>query len=79
MQVAPKSLSSKAGGDVATRTDAAGHERPASATYQASVPLDDPSASIYLGAGGRGKIHVGYQTLGARLWRSLCATFNFEM
>jgi putative peptide zinc metalloprotease protein len=79
MKVAPRNLSSKAGGEVATRTDAAGHERPASATYQASVPLDDPTAAIPLGASGRAKIHVGYQTVGAKLWRAFCATFSFQM
>lgn len=79
MKVAAKNLSSKAGGEVATRTDSAGLERPASATYQASVPLDDEQASIYLAAGGRAKIHVGYQTLGAKIWRAFCATFSFEI
>lgn len=79
MKVTPKRLSSKAGGEVATRTDAAGIERPASATYQASVPLDDERGSIYLSTGGRAKIHVGYQTFAAKLWRAFCATFSFDV
>lgn len=72
-------LSTRGGGNLATRTSADGLEQPIGVVYQASVPLDDASSRILLGGTGHAKIHAGYEPLGARLWRSLCRTFRFEM
>jgi len=79
MQAVPAALSLKAGGNLATRTDEQGAERPVDVAYQASVPLDDDSGLLVTGATGQAKIHAGYQPLAIRLWRSLCRTFRFEM
>lgn len=79
MKVTPRSLSLKSGGALATTTDAAGYERPLNTTYQASSPLDDPQGLLLIGASGRAKIHVGYRTIGKRLWRSLSHTFHFDL
>lgn len=79
LKVAPRGLSAKAGGQVATRTDAAGHERPINVTYQASVPLDDADGLMVLGVHGQARIHAGYQTLAARVWRYASETFHFRM
>jgi putative peptide zinc metalloprotease protein len=78
LEAAPLSLSTKGGGPLATRTDANGLERPIDTTYQASVALDEHDILV---AGGTGwaKIHAGHQSLGRRLWRTLCHTFRFEM
>ena len=55
-------------------------QRPKSATYEASAPFDDPaSAPSVVGGSGRAKIYVGRQTVGRRLWRFVCQTFNFEL
>jgi len=78
MKVSPQSMSTKAGGDLLTRTDAKGHERPASTTYQASAPLDDENGELFIGATGRARIRAGHQTLARRLWRYLCETFCFD-
>ena len=67
------------GGQLATRTDHGGVERPLSVVYQANVPLDDPTGQIIVGTTGLARIHAGYQPLWQRLWRAACRTFHFEM
>jgi putative peptide zinc metalloprotease protein len=79
LQAAPVALSLKAGGHLATRTDEQGVERPLEITYQASAPLDDETGRLLAGTTGQAKVHAGYQPLAARLWRSVCRTFRFEM
>ena len=75
----PTRLTTRAGGRLATTTDASGVERPLSVVYQANVPLTDPANRIAIGATGLAKIHAGYQPLCQRLWRTACRTFRFEM
>ena len=79
MKVTPRSLSAKSGGELVTRTDGSGYEKPMSTTYQANVPLTDQSSELLLGATGQAKIHTGYQTIATRLWRYVCQTFNFDV
>ena len=79
MQAAPKNLTLKSGGDMATRTDETGIERPVDVTYQASAPLSDTSGLFLPGSTGHAKIHAGYQPLYRRLWRTACRTFHFQM
>ena len=79
MKTAPRNLSLKSGGDMATRTDETGIERPVDVTYQASVPLADTSGLLIPGSIGHAKIHAGYQPIYRRLWRMACRTFHFEM
>jgi putative peptide zinc metalloprotease protein len=79
MQAIPAALALKSGGDLPTRTDEQGTERPIDVTYQASVPLDDHTGRLAAGTTGHAKIHAGWQPLATRLWRGLCRTFRFEM
>jgi len=79
MAAAPARLAARGGGQLATKADAAGVERPLTVVYQANVPLDDPSGQIATGVTGTARIHAGWQPLGQRLWRSFCRTFHFEM
>jgi putative peptide zinc metalloprotease protein len=79
LEVLPRNMGSQAGGDVAVRTDAAGVQRPLSATYQAIVSFDDPEGVVGVGYRGRARVRAGTQTLGARLWRYLARTFHFYM
>jgi hypothetical protein len=72
-------LSGKSGGDLATKTDANGLERPLSTSYQALVPLDDSEGLIRLGLRGQAKIHTRPETLATRLGRYLSRTFRFEL
>jgi multidrug resistance efflux pump len=79
LEVSPRGLSGKAGGDLATKTDAAGREKPMSTTYQASARLQDEESVILIGTRGTAKIDAGSQTAASRLWRYLARTFNFEL
>jgi len=78
MQAAPARLAERGGGELATQTAEGGIERPRRVVYQASVPLDDASGRIVVGATGQARIHAGYQPPWQRLWRSACRTFRFE-
>jgi putative peptide zinc metalloprotease protein len=79
MEAAPTRMAARAGGQLATRADQSGIERPLSVVYQASVPLDDSSGQIIVGATGLARVHAGAQPLWQRLWRSACRTFHFDM
>ena len=79
MEFSPRRLSGKAGGDMATKTDATGMERPIGTSYPASAPVRDEEGIILVGTTGTAKIDAGYQTIGRRLWRYLAKTFNFEL
>ena len=77
--VCPKPLSNKAGGELATKTDESGVERPQAISYQVRVPLDDPEGMLRIGLKGRARIHTAPRTLGHRLWRYVTQTFNFRL
>ncbi len=79
MQYVPSSLGNQGGGSLATRMDAEGNERPASATYNAIVQLDEESLAFKNGFRGSARIKAGTQTLFARLKTYLMRTFHFEM
>lgn len=79
MQVSPQSLSSKAGGELLTRQDSGGLERPLSTTYQASASLTDEEGLLFVGATGQARIHAGSQTIARRMWRYLCRNFRFDV
>jgi len=79
LKIAPRQLSGKAGGRLATESDSSGRERPLSASYQARVPLDDADGLIRAGLRGRARIRVGSQTWGQWLWRYATQTFHFEL
>ena len=75
LETAPQQLSHKLGGDLVTRSNVRGEERPESTSYQARVPLDDVDGLLVLEARGRAKIHVALQTLAERSGRLLRQTF----
>jgi putative peptide zinc metalloprotease protein len=79
IEVAPKRLSTKAGGELPTRTDEQGVERPQSAAYQASVYLEDPDGLLRVGLRGHAKIHARWQTLSTRIWRLITETFRLKL
>lgn len=79
MTSSPKQLSNKSGGELATKTDEAGVERPMSTSYLARVLLDNDDELLRLGLTGRAKIHAGSRTLGQRFWRYVAQTFNFQL
>ncbi len=79
MSEVPMALGNKAGGDLATRMDASGTERPLSATYRVIVPIQDPEGMYRDGYRGRARVLAGYQTLGSRLLQYFTRTFHFYM
>ena len=80
LKATPHRLGTKAGGELATKTDpTTGIESPQSTCYQAMVPLDDEEGILLLGLRGRAKIHTQWVSLGSRLWRLVTHTFNFKL
>lgn len=79
LKISSKRLSTKSGGELATKTDESGVERPMSPTYQVRVPLDDSGGLMRLGLRGRAKVYADWQTLGQRTWRLITRTFNFHL
>lgn len=79
LKISSKRLSTKSGGELATKTDESGVERPMSPTYQVRVPLDDPNGLMRLGLRGRAMVFAEWQTLGQRTWRLVTRTFNFHL
>lgn len=80
IRVSPRHLSGKAGGELATKTDESGVERPLSTSYQAFIyPIQSDEGLLYIGLRGRAKIHAPWEPLGSRLWRWFSQTFHFRM
>ncbi|TWU44842.1 putative peptide zinc metalloprotease protein YydH [Novipirellula aureliae] len=73
------SMASQTGGDLQTEIDPrTGAIKPRSVSYQARVPLDPSELPFRPGYRGSAKVHVDPMSLGARLWRVIAQTFNFE-
>ena len=79
LKVSPPRLSTKHGGELPTKTDPHGVERPQSTTYEARVPIEDPEVEYPLGQRGQARVYTRWISLGDRLWRLLGQTFNFKM
>jgi putative peptide zinc metalloprotease protein len=79
MKSTPAAMSAQAGGELLTSTDADGQARPTFVTYEASAEFEDTSSPLASGGGGIARIHAGYQSPAARLWREVRRTFHFEM
>jgi putative peptide zinc metalloprotease protein len=82
LKVTPASLSHQAGGELATKTDSSGIQRPLSTSYQARAPLeeiDGLEGQMQLSLRGQAKIYTGWQPLGRTIWRYLAHTFHFRM
>jgi putative peptide zinc metalloprotease protein len=75
----PRRLSNKAGGELATKSDAAAAERPVSTSYLVRVQIDDPEGRLRIGWRGAARIHVAAKPLGVRLARQLSRTFHFNL
>ena len=78
MKLVPRQLSSRYGGSLVTTVNESGEDVPQSTTYLVSVKLDN-QYHVLDGATGVAKIRTGSQTVGQRIWRSVCRTFRFEL
>jgi putative peptide zinc metalloprotease protein len=79
LKVTPRHISSKSGGELMSKQDETGVERPINTSFQALAPLDDPNGSLVEGLRGTGKISADWQPIGRRVWRYLMRTFNFKL
>lgn len=80
LKVSPTPLSNRAGGELATKQDESGVERPLAPSYQVRVfPLDDPDQLLRIGLRGRARIHVPWESAWGRVWRWFQQTFHFKM
>jgi putative peptide zinc metalloprotease protein len=80
VKYSPESLSTQAGGALATQTDPeTGAQKLVHASYQGRAPIDDPNHVLVSGMRGTAKIYPGWKPLGFRFWRWMTRTFNFEM
>ncbi len=75
----PHQLSSKSGGELMSKPDQTGKERPINTSYRARVPIDDPDGRLVQGLRGTAKVYADWQPLGQRAWRYLVRTFNFKL
>ena len=58
LKIAPRQLSNKAGGEVATTTDESGADRPINTSYQARAHLDNQDGLLFVGLSGHAKVHA---------------------
>ena len=73
------SLGSQTGGDLQTEIDPrTGQMKPRSVSYQARVAVGEVDFPLRPGYRGSAKVHVAPMSAGARLWRLIITTFNFE-
>ncbi|HEY2892956.1 MAG TPA: hemolysin D [Pirellulales bacterium] len=79
LKVTPRHISSKSGGELMSKQDETGVERPINTSFQALAPLDDPNGGLVEGLRGTGKISADWQPIGRRVWRYLMRTFNFKL
>jgi putative peptide zinc metalloprotease protein len=73
----PEGLSVQAGGQLVSRIDDTGVERPANPSYMAIVPLPSGVAAT-AGLRGSARIHAGRETLASRTWQYCRHTFQFN-
>ncbi|MFM9066000.1 MAG: efflux RND transporter periplasmic adaptor subunit, partial [Planctomycetota bacterium] len=80
LEVSPPSLAVQHGGELDTRTDAQGLQRPLHTSYQMRTePLERDDLVFQLGMRGKGKIATPWRSLSWRVFRYLSRTFHFEL
>ena len=79
LESTPRQLSTRLGGELPTKVDQSGEERPFQASYQARVALDHFSERLQPGFRGRARIGCGTRTAAAWLTRSISELFRFRM
>jgi len=80
LKVTPHRLSSRSGGEVASKVDpVTGQERPQTTSFQARVPLEDADGLLRLGLQGQAKIYAPPQPLTTQVWRYITHAFNFRL
>jgi len=79
MRNAALALTTKGGGQLESRTDSAGIERPVNTTFQADLPIVRAAQDVPPGTTAIAIVRAGRQSIGQRLWRFVVHTFRVEM
>lgn len=79
LKKAPANVSNLNGGPLITQKNDQGEDIPQSATFPIRAPFESGDKRIQIGMTGYAKINAGSKTLGQRVWRFLCRTFNFDL
>jgi len=79
MEYTSRQLSSKGGGELMSKTDESGVERPINISYQARAEIDTDADNLVQGLRGTAKVYADWQPIGKRVWRYLMRTFNFKL
>lgn len=79
MRTIPAQLASQNGGPIETSTALGGQFKPASAKFLVKARLAANDRQLTKDSTGVARLHVGYETVGRRLWRFLSHTFNFHL
>jgi putative peptide zinc metalloprotease protein len=79
VEFAPRSLSNKLGGELATVTDAEGRESLTSRAYQATVLLEEDARLLTPGMRGKARFVVAERSAWDWLWRYIRRTFHFRL
>ena len=74
----PPGLAVHAGGQVPSRVDVRGVDRPTSTSYSVVVELSTQELPPVAGLRGTARIHTGSATLAQGTWQYLCRTFRFQ-
>jgi putative peptide zinc metalloprotease protein len=80
LEASPPALSIQHGGELDTRTDAAGIARPLHPSYQVRTGvIERDDLFLQVGMRGKAKISTPWKPLGYRVYRYLSRTFHFEL
>ncbi len=79
LHTVPQHLLNKGGGEVASKADESGNERPLITSYQIKVyPIEDKLHVLRTGLRGRAKVSVPWESLSTRFYRWFTETFHFR-
>ena len=79
LEFAPRNLSNKLGGELATVTDSRGRERLGSNVYQIRIAIHQTNLPIRLGMRGDAKVLLFERSASQLIWRFLRQTFLFRL
>ena len=79
MKFIPPQMASQNAGPIEATTSLGGKFKPESAKYLVKAQVVDRSGNFTKDSTGVARIHVGYETVGRRVWRFLAHTFSFNL
>lgn len=79
MKFIPPQMASQNSGPIEATPSLGGQFKSESAKYLVKARLTDPDRRFSKDSTGVARIHVGYETVGRRIWRFLAHTFSFNL